>query len=47
MRLAWVEQGVRLENGKLDAKLEEGVRSTSSVHQNAARVLTTARWGDH
>jgi translocation and assembly module TamB len=25
MRLAWVEQGVRLENGKLDAKLEEGV----------------------
>lgn len=25
IRLAWVEQGVRLENGKLDAKLEEGV----------------------
>jgi translocation and assembly module TamB len=25
MRLAWVEQGVRLEDGKLDAKLEEGV----------------------
>jgi translocation and assembly module TamB len=25
MRLAWVEQGLRLENGKLDARLEEGV----------------------
>jgi translocation and assembly module TamB len=40
MRLAWVEQGVRLENGKLDAKLEEGVLVINElVFTGTPRVL--------